>query len=335
MVHLGDRLGLYRALAGAPTEGWTSQQLADAVGLDERWVREWAHNQVAAKLLSWTEDVDGNERFSMTPEAVAVLADADHPAFGMGMFHRLPQTMHMLEQIANSFRTGIGLDYDAFGPEGAAGIERSFGPWYRNFLVPVALPALDGVVARLEAGAGHIDIGCGAGIAVLTMAAAFPKSQFDGYDISEHALARAEESRVARGLDNAGFHNARRDPIPSDGSVDFVTTFDCIHDMTDPAGMMETIRAAIKDDGIWLLVDIKGRDSFAENIEKNPMAPMMYGVSVMSCMSSALSEPGGAGLGTLGLPESLARQMTADAGFTRFRRLAIDHPVNAFYEVRP
>ena len=335
MVHLGDRLGLYRALATAPQGGWTTQELADAAGLQERWVREWAHNQAAAKLLEWSEDAGGVERFSMTPEAVAVLADADHPAFGMGMFHRLPQTMQALEKIAESFRTGVGLDYDAFGPEGAAGIERSFGPWYRNFLVPVALPSLDGVVERLEAGARAIDIGCGAGLAVLTMAAAFPRSRFDGYDISEHALARAETSRRERGLENAAFHQARRDPIPSDRSVDFVTTFDCIHDMTDPAGMMEVIRGAIGDDGVWLLVDIKGRDSFAENIEKNPMAPMMYGVSVMSCMSSALSEPGGAGLGTLGLPESLARQMTADAGFTRFRRLPIDHPVNAFYEVRP
>ena len=115
-------------------------------------MREWAHNQAAAKLLSWSADADGVERFSMTPEAVAVLSDPDHPAFGMGMFHRLPQTMQTLEPIAESFRTGIGLDYDAFGPEGAAGIERSFGPWYRNFLVPVALPALDGVVPRLEDG---------------------------------------------------------------------------------------------------------------------------------------------------------------------------------------
>ena len=251
-------------------------------------MREWAHNQAAAKLLSWSEDADGVERFTMTPEAIAVLSDPDHPAFGMGMFHRLPQTMQTLEPIAESFRTGIGLDYDAFGPEGAAGIERSFGPWYRNFLVPVALPALDGVVPMLEDGAHAIDIGCGAGIAVLTMAAQYPKSTFDGYDISEHALARAESSRAEKGLANAGFHNARRDPIPSDRSVDFITTFDCIHDMTDPVGMMETIRSAIKDDGVWLLVDIKGRDSFAENIEKNPMAPMMYGVSVMSCMSSAL-----------------------------------------------
>jgi 2-polyprenyl-3-methyl-5-hydroxy-6-metoxy-1,4-benzoquinol methylase len=335
MVHLGDRLGLYRALAAAPVDGFTSQELADAAGLQERWVREWAHNQAAAKLLSWSADGEGIERFSMTPEAVAVLADAEHPAFGMGMFHRLPQTMQVLERIAESFRTGVGLDYDAFGPEGAAGIERSFGPWYRNFLVPVALPALDGVVERLEAGAKVIDIGCGAGLALMTMAAAFPSSRFDGYDISEYALRRARSACAERALDNAGFHQAQVESIPSDGSVDFVTTFDCIHDMTDPAGMMETIRSAIDADGVWLLVDIKGRDSFAENIEKNPMAPMMYGVSVMSCMSSALSEPGGAGLGTLGLPESLARQMTADAGFTRFRKLAIEHPVNAFYEVRP
>ncbi len=335
MVHLGDQLGLYRALAAAPTGGYTAPELADAAGLHERWVREWLHNQAAARLVQWEADGDGVERFSLAPEAVAVLANADHPAFGMGMFHRLPQTMGVLPRIAESFRTGLGLDYDAFGPEGAAGIERSFGPWYRNFLVPVALPALDGVVARLQAGARAIDIGCGAGLALLTMATAFPQSRFDGYDISEHALARAETARVARGIENAAFHDAHRELIPFDGTVDFVTTFDCIHDMTDPVGMMQTIRSAIAPDGVWLLVDIKGRDSFAENIEKNPMAPMMYGVSVVSCMSSALSEPGGAGLGTLGLPESLARTMTADAGFTRFRRLPIDHPVNVFYEVRP
>ncbi len=271
----------------------------------------------------------------MTPEAVAVLADADHPANGSGMFYRLPQTMHVLEELAESFRTGIGLDYDAFGPEGAAGIERSFGPWYRNFLVPVGLPALDGVVERLDAGATAADIGCGAGIAVMTMAAEFPRSTFHGYDISKHALDRAERSRSERGLDNVRFHDARVDAIPSDGSLDLITTFDCIHDMTDPAGMMHTIRTAIAPDGVWLLVDIKGRDTFAENLEKNPLAPLMYGVSVLSCMSSALSEPGGAGLGTLGFPESLARSMTADAGFTRFRKLQIEHPVNAFYEVRP
>ena len=105
--------------------------------------------------------------------------------------------------------------------------------------------------------------------------------------------------------------------------------------MTHPQEMMDAIRGAIAPDGTWLLVDIKARDSYAENVAKNPMTALMYGMSVMSCMASALSEPGGAGLGTLGLPESKARDMAAAAGFTQFRKLDIDHPINAFYEIRP
>ena len=131
------------------------------------------------------------------------------------------------------------------------------------------------------------------------------------------------------------FHDPREEPLPSDGSVDLVTTVDCIHDMAHPQEMMAAIRSAIAEDGTWLLVDIKARDSFAENVVKNPMAPLMYGISVLTCMSSALSEPDGAGLGTLGLPERTAREMASAAGFTRFRKLAVDHPVNAFYEIRP
>jgi len=333
MVHLGDRLGLYRLLAAAGRP-MSSQELADAADLSERWVREWLHNQAAARLIEW-DGGDDSTGFSLSPEAVAVLSDDDHPAFGMGMFHRLPQTMSVLERLPESFRTGLGLPYDAFGPEGAEGIERSFAPWYKNFLVPVALPALgDDVVERLRSGATVADIGCGSGTAIVTMAQAFPASRFHGYDISVYALNRAEQKRRLAGLDNASFHNARHDPIPSDNSLDLITTFDCLHDMTDPAGMMGVIRQAIKPDGVWLIADIKGRGSLGANIEKNPMAAMMYAVSVLSCMSSALSEPGGAGLGTLGLHEAKAREMTEAAGFSQFRRLDIDNPVNAFYEVR-
>jgi SAM-dependent methyltransferase len=167
------------------------------------------------------------------------------------------------------------------------------------------------------------------------MAEAFPTSEFHGYDISRLALERAGRRRGECGLTNAHFHDARDEPLPADGSVDLVTTFDCIHDMTHPQQVMEAIRAALRDDGVWLLVDMKARDSFAENAAKNPMAALMYGVSVLSCLSSSLSEPGGAGLGTLGLPESRARAMAEEAGFTRFRRLDVEHPINAFYEVRP
>ena len=330
MIHLGDRLGLYAAMkaAGAPI---TTTALAAATGLHERWVREWAYNQAAAKLIQPGDD----GAFELTPEAALVFASPDHPAFGMGMFHRLPQTMQALEHMPESFRTGVGHDYDSHGPQGAIGIERSFEPWNRAFLLPVVLPALDGMVARLEAGAEVIDIGCGAGSAVLQMAKAFPTSRFRGYDISRYALDRAEGKRVAAGVTNAEFLDPRDSPLPTDGSVDLVTTFDCIHDMTHPQEMMHSIRQAIRPDGTWLLVDIKALDTFEENARKNPMASLMYGISVLSCMSSALSEADGAGLGTLGLSENTAREMASNAGFTHLHKLPVDHSVNAFYEVRP
>ena len=334
MIHLGDQLGLYAAMndAGQPV---SSADLAERTGLHERWVREWAHNQAAAKLIT----IDAEHRFGLTPEAAAVLATPEHPYYGMGMFHRLPQTMQALEHVRDSFRTGIGNDYDSHGPQGAVGIERSFEPWSNANLLPVVLPALAGVVDRLRVGASVVDVGCGAGSAVLLMAAAFPKSTFRGYDISQYALARAAEKLDQKldggGLTNASFHDPREAPMPADNSVDLITTFDCIHDMTQPQQMMHAIRSALKPDGVWLLVDIKALDTFEQNARKNPMASLMYGISVLSCMSSALSEPDGEGLGTLGLPESKARSMAGAAGFTQFRRLDIEHGVNAFYEVRP
>lgn len=330
MVHLGDQLGLYRAMreAGRPL---TTAELAAATGTIERWVREWAFNQAAAKMIE--AHPDGT--FSLSPEAAVVLADHDHPAFGMGMFHRLPQTMNALVHVRDSFRTGVGHDYDSHGPEGAVGIERSFEPWNKAFLVPVVLPALDDVVPKLEAGAKVADVGCGAGSAVMLMAETYPNSEFTGYDISQFALARARAKLDHSGLTNAAFHDPRNQALPGDHSLDLVCTFDCIHDMAHPQAVIEAIHASLKPDGTWLLVDIKALDTFEENARKNPMASLMYGISVLSCMSSALSEPGGLGLGTLGLSENTAREMAGDAGFTRFRRLPVDHSVNAFYEVRP
>jgi 2-polyprenyl-3-methyl-5-hydroxy-6-metoxy-1,4-benzoquinol methylase len=330
MIHLGDQLGLYAAMrrAGRPL---STTELAAATDTIERWVREWAFNQAAAKLIE--SHPDGT--FSLSPEASIVLADHEHPAFGMGMFHRLPQTMRALEHVRDSFRTGVGHDYDSHGPEGAVGIERSFEPWNRAFLVPVVLPVLDGVVDKLNSGAAVADVGCGAGSAVLLMANTFPNSTFTGYDISQFALDRARTKLDASGLQNAAFHDPRVQGLPEDGSLDLVCTFDCIHDMAHPQQVIEAMRASLKPDGTWLLVDIKALDTFEENARKNPMASLMYGISVLSCMSSALSEPGGLGLGTLGLSENRAREMAEAAGFTRFRKLDVEHSVNAFYEVRP
>ena len=334
MIHLGDRLGLYQAMA-ALDRPLTIDELSSRLNLAPRWVQEWAHNQAAAKVIEFARDEDGRETFWLRPEARLVLADEENPAFGMGMFHRLPQTMAALERLPESFRTGMGHDYDSHGPEGAVGIERSFEPWSNAFLIPLVVPALDGVVPKLDGGARVADIGCGAGGAALRLAQRFPHSEVVGYDISRYALDRAETKLRESGVANARFVDPRREPLPDDGSLDLVTAFDCVHDMTHPAEVMRAIRRSLKPDGTWLLVDIKALDTFEENAAKNPMASLMYGISVMSCMSSALSAPGGAGLGTLGLPESKARAMAEDAGFTRFRRLDIEHSVNAFYEVRP
>jgi SAM-dependent methyltransferase len=329
MICLGDRLGLYRALAGAGA--LSSAELAAKTGLHERWVREWLFQQGAAGILEHR----GDERFALSPEGCAVLATEAHPAFGAGFFSHLPQTLAVLDKLPETFRIGVGLPYDAFGPEGAQGIERGLAPWTRALLVPLVLPKLPGVVEKLTAGGCAADVGCGAGVALLEMAKAFPKSDFHGFDISRHALERAEENRRAAGVQNAVFHDARRHPLPADARFDFVTTFDCLHDMTDPGGAIRAIRSALRDDGAWLVCDIKAHDGYAKNVEKNPMVALMYGTSVLTCMSSALSEPGGAGLGTLGFSEGVARRMTAEAGFTRFEPLDFGHPVNAFYLVRP
>lgn len=329
MIHLGHELGLYRALEGAgPT---TSEALAARTGLHERWLREWLRGQAAAGLLEY----DGAGGFSLTDVGALVLANQDSPAFAAGSFVALPTQLNILTPLRQSFATGIGLPYDAFGCEGALGIEGMLKPWFRTMLVPIALPQLDGVVAKLEAGAAVADIGCGTGIAVIEMARAFPRSRFRGYDISTHALTHAERYKREAGLTNVTFHDPRDEPLPNDASLDFVTAFDCLHDMTHPLDAMRAVRRALRPDGTWLIADINARPSFEENLRDNPMAAMMYGFSILSCLSSSLSEPGGAGLGTLGFPEPVAREMTAAAGFTRFTRRDFGNPVQAYYEVRP
>jgi 2-polyprenyl-3-methyl-5-hydroxy-6-metoxy-1,4-benzoquinol methylase len=287
--------------------------------------------QAAAGLVEY----QGEGRFELSPETAAFLADENSPKLAVGIFSDIPQRMAVLEKLPDSFRTGLGLNYDARGPEGARGIERVFGNWYRFMLVPQVLPQLDGVTPKLQTGAKVADVGCGAGVALIEMAKVFPQSHFHGYDISQHALRRAEANKAEAGARNTTFHDAATDGLPPDGSFDLITTFDCIHDMTRPVEMIQTIRKALKSDGTWFIADVKSLPTFEENLAKNPMTTLLYAFSVMGCMSSALSEPGGAGLGTLGFNESVAREMTAEAGFTRFKRHDFENPLNAYYEVRP
>src|SRR5579859_149243 len=329
MIHLGDRLGLYGAMAGSGA--LTATDLATVTGLQERWLLEWLRSQAAAGLV---DSADG-EVFELSPEAAAVLVDEKTSLwFAAGAFQGAVASPDVVDRLADAFRTGVGLSYDDLGPSAAHAVERMLGPWTRLALLPRVLPALDGVVERLEHGARVADVGCGSGVAVLTMAAAFPKARFEGYDPSRHAIARARAKLDEAALSNVAFHVAEAADLPGEPTYDFVLTLDCIHDMPHPAEAMGAIRRAIQTGGTWLIKDIRAGATWSDN-QRNPVLALMYGTSVATCMSSALSRPGGAGLGTLGLHRQLAEQMCARAGFTRFTVHDFDDPANLYYEVRP
>lgn len=327
MIHLGDRLGLYAALDGAgPT---TPAELAAKTGLNERWLLEWLRGQAAAGLL----ESQHGDRFELTAVGAAVLADEkDSLAFAAGAF-TVPTGPDVVDGLAGAFKTGIGLSYDDLGPCAAHRTERMLGPWARLALVPQILPQLEGVVGKLEAGAVVADVGCGAAVALIAMAQAYPSSTFHGYDPSKHAIERARDKVAECGLSNIELFHRSGSELPTEATYDFLITFDCLHDMTRPGDVIAAIRRAIKPDGTWLIKDIRSDPSFAEN-RKNPLLAMFYGFSVSGCMSSALSEPGGAGLGTLGFNPEVAQRMTADAGFSGFQMHDVGDPANLYYEVR-
>lgn len=328
MIHLGDRLGLYRALRDAGSV--TAEELAVRTGLHERWLREWLRGNAAADLL----DSDDGITFSLRPEGAAVLADEhDSLAFAAGAFGP-PLDPSVVDDLADAFRTGIGLPYDRLGPSGAHATERGLGPWARLALVPRIIPALDGVAAKLEGGAVVADVGCGGGVALTALAEAYPASRFHGYELSRHALDRATARVEAMALDNVTLHHQRAEELPAGSGYDLVLTFDCLHDMTHPDAAVAAIRGAIDPDGTWLVKEIRSTGDWAHD-RRNPMLAMMYGFSLTSCMSSALSEPDGAGLGTVGLSTEVARRMAADAGFSRFAVHDVDDPANLYYEIRP
>jgi SAM-dependent methyltransferase len=166
------------------------------------------------------------------------------------------------------------------------------------------------------------------------MAAGFPAARFDGFDPSGHAIQRARARLADSGLANVEFVTAGATDLPADHRYDFIMTLDCIHDMPHPAEAIAAIGRAIRPDGTWLIKDIRSAPAWRDNL-RNPVLPMLYGMSVASCMSSSLSEPGGAGLGTLGFNPDVARRMCGDAGFSHFAVHDFDDPANLYYEVRP
>lgn len=329
MVHIGSELGLYRGMHGAGV--FSSAELAAKLGLAERFVREWLFQQAASEIIEHR----GGTHFEMLPEAGMVFADENYPLTMAKAIRYIPVMFEQGRSASNAFRTGIGRPYDGMGEQGARMMDAFFGGWNRSLLVSDALPRIPGVVEALQRGGKAADVGCGAGGAPIAVAAAFPGAEVHGYDNSVHALAVAEESRRASGLTNVTFHNPDNDPLPAEPMFDLVMTLDCLHDMARPDLVARAIRKAIKPEGAWFIVDIDAAPTPEENL-KNPMAAMLFAGSVATCLQSSASTPDGMALGPLGLPEPAMRELVTNAGFTRFSRVnGLEHPVNAYYEVRP
>lgn len=328
---LGDQLGLYKSLAASGAIN--SAQLADQTHLHERWVREWLYQQACIGQIEYLQATD---QFYLSDAAKKVLAKPDHPAYLGGMFQSVVAIYDTVEQLPGCFRSGKGHSFDDKGENCACGIERMSRKFQADHLVPDLLPQLGGIIEKLQQGVVVADVGCGGATSTIAMAKAFPNSRFTGYDISLHALDRARNNVEAASISNLAISNAVDDPLPEDGSIDFVTTFDVIHDSTHPNQLISAIRQSLKQDGIWLCADVKGLPTFAENLQDNPMATLAYSFSVLVCMSAGLSTPDGAGLGTLGFHKDKAREMSRANGFTRFAEVPFEGDAfNAFYDIRP
>ena len=326
LMHMGGQLGLWTALAGAAP--CTSGELADAAGLQERWLREWLHALAAAELVQHDRG-----RFALTPEAEALLADPDHPSYMPGVFGP-PVSVDEIEQTIAGFRTGLGMTWEEHG-EGACHMQTAMNAAkYRAYLIPEVVAALDGAAERLSRGGTIIDVGCGGGVAAGVLAAGFPEAAVIGIDPSARAIDRARADADRSGLHNLAYEQGTFDDLDRLPDADLLVTLDVLHDLPRPDRAVAAARRNLSAEGWWLVADIKSRGGLEAN-RKIPLLAYMYSTSLLYCLSSSLSEPGGAGLGALGLDPDRLEKMTAEAGFGRFTRHDFDFdPVNWYYEIR-
>lgn len=323
LVILGDRLGLYQALAEVgPAD---SAALALRTGLDERYVREWLANQAASGYINYDPK---SGCFSMSPEQKAIFADPDSPVAMTGGFYAAASVYHDETKVAEVFRTGGGIAWQDHHSCLFCGTEKFFRPGYAANLVPNWIPALDGVQAKLEAGAEVADIGCGHGASTIIMARAFPKSKFVGFDIHPGSIQRARQCAQEAGLANVSFATASAKTFP--GQYDFITTFDALHDMGDPVGGAVHVRECLKPDGVWMVVEPFAGNSLEENL--NPVGRVFYGFSTMVCTPNSRSQEIGLALGAQA-GERRLREVMEEAGFSRFRR-ATETPFNLILEAK-
>ena len=324
-VILGDQLGLYKELAAGGAI--TSAQLAERTGTAERYVREWLAGQAASGYI----DYDATARtFQLSPEQAMVFARADSPVIMTGGFYSLQAIYESVPRMAEAFRTGKGLGWDEQCNCLFCGTEKFFGPGYRANLVSTWLPALDGVVAKLQAGGKVADVGCGHGISTIVMAQAFPNTQFFGFDYHQASIDRARELAKAEGVANVTFDVAMAKSYPG-ANYDLVTFFDCLHDMGDPVGASAHVRETLNANGAWMIVEPNAQDDLAGNL--NPVGRIYYAASTVICVPSSLSQEVGLAFGAQA-GEAKLREVVTKGGFTRFRR-ATETPFNMVLEARP
>jgi SAM-dependent methyltransferase len=324
LVLLGDRLGLYKAMAGG--EKLSPAELARRTGTHERYVREWLSAQAAAGYVDYD---DRSNLFSLNAEQAAVFADEDSPAAMCGAFEVLSSFWLDEPKVAEAFRTGRGVPWHDHSKCLFRGTERFFRPGYNANLVSSWLPALEGVVAKLERGAMVADVGCGHGSSTLVMARAFPASQFVGFDYHAASVECARELAADAGLQNVRFEVA--DAKNFEGRYDLVAFFDCLHDMGDPVGAAAHVRQRLTPDGCWMIVEPFAHDRLRENL--NPVGRIYYAGSTMVCTPCSLSQEVGLALGAQA-GELRLRQVVTAGGFKRMRR-ATETPFNLVFEARP
>jgi SAM-dependent methyltransferase len=326
MVLIGDKLGLYRALAdGEPV---TPAQLAEKTGCRERYLREWLCQQAASGYVEY-EPAAGT--FRLPPEQALALAEPDSPAFIPGAFQLLSAMIKDEPHITERFRSGEGFGWHEHDHDLFEGTERFFRPGYLANLVESWLPSLDGVVEKLEAGAHVADIGCGHGASTILMAKAYPASTFVGSDYHEGSVEAARRAAERAGVsDRVSFEVAPAKGFGG-GPFDLVCVFDALHDMGDPVGAARHVRSQLADDGTWMVVEPFAGDSVEENL--NPVGRVFYAGSTMLCTPASLSQEVGLALGAQAGEQRLT-EVLHEGGFSRVRRCA-ETPFNLVLEVRP
>lgn len=326
MAYVGLRTGLFTALAdGEPV---TVAELAERAGLQARYVEEWLNGMTAA---GWLEHDGAAGTFVMPAEHAFLLASEGTDHYMGGLFLAGPPLLSQAPQVAEAFRDGGGVPFDAFGPEWVEAMDLMNSGAYTHRFASYWMKQLPDISARLEAGGRALDLGCGVGHATLALAEAYPRAEIVGVDLDSHSVAQAKQAAQAAGLDHVEFRVGSIGEIAKGDGFDFATMFDCLHDLTEPTQVLGQVRALLKPDGALMVMEPKAADRLEDNI--NPLGAIYYGFSIFHCMTQSLAQ-GGPGLGTCMGPAQ-TMELLRESGFSDVAQLPIKSQTNLFFAARP